>query len=114
VIECKLSFVCSRTWEDLQPGSIDKVRFCDSCDTKVRAVLTVADYERHKQLGHCVAFLFANDPTLSVGMINVPYGASTRPSPVHSLAPSISSSFERSSACRAVPNFSGSRTRVRT
>jgi hypothetical protein len=64
MIECKLSFLCSRTWEGLQAGPIDDVRFCDSCDTQVHAVRNVSDYERQKQVGHCVAFLIANDRTL--------------------------------------------------
>lgn len=52
---CKLSFVCSKDWNQLIVGADPSVRHCESCKTDVHAVYSDDELEVQRAQGHCVA-----------------------------------------------------------
>jgi len=52
---CKLSFKCSRSWDELKPTTDLTVKFCDECKNDVHLCLTQKEYDDATQKGWCVA-----------------------------------------------------------
>ncbi len=64
---CKFTFKCPRTWEQLDQTDDDHVRFCGACAKQVHLCNTHESLLKHARDGHCVAIRQEND---------LPYGTS--------------------------------------
>ncbi len=77
-ISCEFVFKCPRTWERLAPTEQANIRHCSECNRDVHLVLSEEDFRRHGKEGHCMAVKVLvkgeDEPGLSVGMIDAPYG----------------------------------------
>lgn len=68
-VVCHFEFLCTQTWDDLQPISgTTTQRLCTQCAKPVYWVTTYHDLREHIKKSHCV-MLKANDGTFKTGAI---------------------------------------------
>ena len=54
---CDFTFVCSKTWDELQQTFAAEVRYCDQCSKDVFLVKNNAQLAEARRLQRCVAWL---------------------------------------------------------
>ena len=61
---CQFAFRCPKTWDTLQQGESDEVRYCTDCENNVYLCRTDGELAEAIQQNKCVAIVLANEDSL--------------------------------------------------
>jgi hypothetical protein len=75
---CPLDYVCAKTWLELTPTSVAKVRFCSQCKHEVYFCETMEEFEKRADAGQCVAYLCYKDEGACSSFVDNPVGLPKR------------------------------------
>ena len=57
ITNCRFSFLCNMKWDELNRiESTPSVRYCQRCETAVHLCRNPADFDRHAEKGHSIAY----------------------------------------------------------
>jgi len=69
--KCEYTFICDKTWDDLELTDKKKVRFCASCEKKVYKCTTFKDFQKCAKNQQCVCYI-DYDQMVTLGLPSSP------------------------------------------
>lgn len=55
-MNCKLSFICDKKWEELDETGYTRMKYCDKCEEYVFLIKNNKEFEENRKRERCVAF----------------------------------------------------------